>query len=406
MANHTKPKFTTFQEFLDFKKKEDEKFAKSNLNKSLGKVTGLDDSLKRINKQADVTNEEMKGLQGYVDKVKDNARESASDKFFGDFVKTKVKTKMVGDKGDATRFKESKGMTTKDGLDNYKDIGKFDPDTDKISKANYEKNVENLGQKKADSIQKVGDRVAKRNIKKLRRQDLRARKLAKRRGMSPDQAKDFMANRRRRLGQFGKEYLQGLLGNEQNKANIDARYYRKDGSGTIQNQKVLDAEGKDTGRTVDATNPFKGKGLDLKGRGEAQRQVTEDYYSKILPKTDIKLPAYDFKKFIDPNKKTPQDEQQEIVEDKTKKKITEFVDPPKGPPTIEIPNVPSDTVNPTTSESIRARNRIPNSNFLYQGPTEKITDAKRYIRPGGSTFFTEFLKSITPTNTRRKGRRR
>tara|TARA_B100001093_G_scaffold511088_1_gene578247 strand:- start:44 stop:1246 length:1203 start_codon:yes stop_codon:yes gene_type:complete len=366
MANHTKPKFTTFQEFLNFKNKEDEKFAKSNLNKSLSKVTGLDDSLKRINRQADVTNEEMKGLQGYVNKVKDSARKSASDRFFGDFGGTKIKTKMVGDDGDAARFKKSKGMTTKDGLDSYKDIGKFDPDTEKISKANYEKNVENLGQKKADSIQKIGDRVTKRNIKKLQRQDLKARKLAKRRGMSPDQAKDFMRNRKDRFNAAFRNVLLDLTGNEDKKGVIKDRYYRKGGEGTIQNQKVLDAEGKDTGRTVDATNPFKGKGLNLKGRGEAQRKVTEDYYSKVLPKTDIKLPAYDFKKFIDPSNPSPQEVQKEIVDKKKEKEIEKLVDKPAmTTPTFDFSaNAFSDTVNPTTPNLYDNKGNINENSFM------------------------------------------
>ena len=98
--------------------------------------------------------------------------------------------------------------------------------------------------------------------------------------------------------------------------------------------------------------------------------------------------------------------QKKIVEKKKEDEIEKIVNPPAGPETkIEIPDVvPTDTVNPTTSESIRARNRMLNSNFL-QGPTDKITDAKRYRRPSGSTFITRFLQSITPTNTRR-GRKR
>jgi hypothetical protein len=313
-----KTKFRTFDEFLDLKHKEDEEFAKSKVNKSLGKVTGLDASLDRINQQADLTNEALKASSGYVDKVKNHARKSAADKKFGDFVDTKISTEQVGDIGDLARYRKSLGKTTKDGLNVFEGQGKFDPDAEKLAQQNYERNVELHGEKFANKERKKAAKQAKRNIKKLKRQDKRATKIARRKGMSKDQAKDFMANRRDRLNNALREGFKGVLGGEQNLDNIKDRYWRKDKSGTIQNQKTKD------GKTIDATAPFQGEGLEQTNRGGTQTRVREAY-DALLPKTNVGLPTYDFKKFTNWTPPTPE----ETAEKNTRENIETSLNPEK-----------------------------------------------------------------------------
>lgn len=314
-----KTKFRTFNEFLDLKHKQDEEFAKSKLNKSLGKATGLDASLDRINQQADITNEALNASSGYLDKVKKHARKSAIEKYFGGGLgTTKISTEQVGDKGDLARYNESLGKKKKDGLNVYKGQGKFDPDAERLAQQNYEKNVELHGEKFADKERKRAQKQADRNIKKLNRQDKRATKVARRKGMSKDQAKDFMANRRDRLNNALREGFKGVLGGEQNLDNIKDRYWRKDKSGTIQNVKTKG------GKTIDATAPFQGEGLEQINRGGTQTQVNEAYKA-LLPHAFRGLPSHDYKRFTSWTPPTPQ----EIAEENTRENIEASLNPEK-----------------------------------------------------------------------------
>tara|TARA_B100001996_G_scaffold46293_1_gene33338 strand:- start:187 stop:1575 length:1389 start_codon:yes stop_codon:yes gene_type:complete len=304
-------KFRTFNEFLDLKHQKDEEFKNSKLNKSLGEATGLDDSLERVKQQGDLTNEALKASSGYLNKLKKNSRQSAADKYFGDFVDTKTTVEQVGDKGDLARYNESLGKKKKDGLNVYEGQGSYDPDAKKLAQQNYERNVELHGEKFANRERKQAQKQAERNIKKLKKQDKRATKVARRKGMSKDQAKDFMANRRDRLNNAMKETFKGMLGLEQDLGSIKDRYWRGDKSGTIQNQRTKD------GKIIDATAPFQGEGLEQINRGGVQNKVTEDYYSKFNDKADKLLPAFDFKKFTEwsPTPKTPVEQRKENTED-------------------------------------------------------------------------------------------
>jgi len=292
---------TLFQQFFEEKAKKDLEFKNSKLNKSLGEVTGLNDSLDRINQQADLTNEALKGSSGYLNELKKHSRQSAVDKHFGDSIGTNINIEQVGDKGDLARYNESLGKKKKDGLNVYENQGSYDPEADKLAEQNYERNVELHGEKFANRERKNAQRQAKRNIKKLKRQDKRATKIARRKGMSKDQAKDFMSNRRDRLNNAMKETFKGMLGLEQDLGSIKDRYWRGDKSGTIQNQKTKD------GKTFDATAPFQGEGLEQVNRGGVQNKVTEDYYSKINDKADVTLPSFTMKEFLknQPPLKTP-----------------------------------------------------------------------------------------------------
>ena len=125
-------------------------------------------------------------------------------------------------------------------------------------------------------------RIAKRTNKRLDRKEGRkndrARNVAIRRGLSPQQAKDFMQNRRNRLNQAMGEFGKGLMGKQQNLGNIEDRMYRKKGTGTLQNMKAED------GSTYDATAPYQGVGPNRTGRGLART-----YYDKITKAKPLDL---------------------------------------------------------------------------------------------------------------------
>ena len=125
-------------------------------------------------------------------------------------------------------------------------------------------------------------RIAKRTNKRLDRKEGRkndrARNVAIRKGLSPQQAKDFMQNRRNRLNQAMGEFGKGLMGKEQNLGNIDKRLYRKKGTGTLQNMKAKD------GSTYDATAPYKGVGPNRTGRG-----LAKTYYEGLVKTKPLDL---------------------------------------------------------------------------------------------------------------------
>ena len=110
----------------------------------------------------------------------------------------------------------------------------------------------------SDNQSKLSKRVADRQALKSFRKNKRAEKVAVRKGMSPEQAKDFMQNRRNRLnqavGEFGRA---AATGGTMDWSKLDKRLYRKNpkgskGPGTL--QAVSDGDG----GTYDATAPYKG----------------------------------------------------------------------------------------------------------------------------------------------------
>ena len=204
---------------------------------------------------------------------------------------------------------QEQNKTTKNNQDTFldsdgKQVGKFKSEVRDNKSFKGKKNT--LGTDKGNKLDRIEKRVAKRQGQKEERKNYRAAKLAKRRGMSPEQAKDFMQNRRTRLNQAVGEFGKALAtGGQMDWGKLDKRLYRKKGTGTLQNMKSKD------GGTYDATAPYKGtaeKGY--ADRGLARDEV--DTYTKIMgPKVNIK-PA-------DPIKLTafrgPQKEEKETKED-------------------------------------------------------------------------------------------
>ena len=133
----------------------------------------------------------------------------------------------------------------------------------------------------SDNQSKLSKRVADRQALKSFRKNERAEKVAVRRGMSPEQAKDFMQNRRNRLnqavGEFGRA---AATGGTMDWSKLDKRLYRKNpkgskGPGTL--QAVSDGDG----GTYDATAPYKGTpSKNYSDRGKARNKV--DKYEEIL----------------------------------------------------------------------------------------------------------------------------
>jgi len=157
-------------------------------------------------------------------------------------------------------------------------------------------------------------RIAKRTNKRLDRKEGRkndrARNVAIRRGLSPQQAKDFMQNRRNRLNQAMGEFGKGLMGREQNLSNIDKRLYRKKGTGTLQNMKAKD------GSTYDATAPYQGVGPNRTGRGLART-----YYDGLIKTKPLAL---------DPTIKLKDPQNDTETKDKTTKTIENNLEGNKG----------------------------------------------------------------------------
>ena len=183
-----------------------------------------------------------------------------------------------------TKAEEQK-KTQKKGEDIYKDsdgkvVSKLDSKIDTKNKYTGKKNK--LGTDKGNKLDRIEKRVAKRQGQKEERKNYRAAKLAKRRGMSPEQAKDFMQNRRTRLNQAVGEFGKAIAtGGQMDWGKLDKRLYKKDGSGTLQNMKNKD------GGTYDATAPYKGTAAKgYSDRGMARKE--KDGYTKIMgPKVNI-----------------------------------------------------------------------------------------------------------------------
>lgn len=131
-------------------------------------------------------------------------------------------------------------------------------------------------------------RIAKRTNNRLDgkegRKDDRARNVAIRRGLSPQQAKDFMQNRRNRLnqamGEFGRA---AATGGTMDWNKLDKRMYRKNPQGS-KGPGTLQATSDGKGGTYDATAPYQGVGPNRTGRGLART-----YYDKITKAKPLDL---------------------------------------------------------------------------------------------------------------------
>ena len=199
--------------------------------------------------------------------------------------------------------------------------------------------------------------IEERTLAKEYRKNKRAEKLGEKRGLSDQQAKDFMQNRRDRFKQRTGEYLRGLGLSENiiGKGNgVDDRLYRKDGSGTLQNMKRKD------GSTYDATKGFgKGKG--------GTRDEVDQYFDIIQPNREKDLPSEEVKqaKGLVENP-TPE----EAIKAKVEKDVNDLLRPELGlteaykPKIVDVSMPVTDQLNSTLSldmltpnqQNLRAQN--------------------------------------------------
>ena len=217
-------------------------------------------------------------------------------------------------------------------------------------------------------VSKRSKRIEEGNLAKEYRKNTRAEKLGEKRGLSDQQSKDFMQNRRDRFKQRTGEYLRGLglstnIIGEGN--GVDERMYRKDGSGTLQNMKRAD------GSTYDATKGFgKGKG--------GTRDEADKYFDIIQPKREKDITpkgsgeiGYEAKGrngyFGDPNP-TPE----EAIEKNNRKKTTEILTPPKEGTEL------GDKTNDTIPEALADQPKL-NSSNTYSGAAGVYPGENRYI---------------------------
>ena len=191
----------------------------------------------------------------------------------------------------------------------------------------------------SDSMTKKQKRQANRRLMKEYRKNTRAEKLSSKKGMSNQQAKDFMQNRRDRFKQMSTNFVKGLAGLPMD-TKVDKRLMRRDGSGVLQNQ-----IGKD-GKVFDATNPFKGsaeKGFSDSGgsRDEVDTYLDLLRDNKATEKVEIKEP--------DPVVQRNEEQNEEIIENKIKKNIKTPVPQNDGLPNfIGVDNVETGTVGQRT----------------------------------------------------------
>ncbi len=182
--------------------------------------------------------------------------------------------------------------------------------------------------------QKALDKDARKDARRKRR----AQRISDRKLMSEEQAQDFMRNRKDRFNTAFGNVLLDLTGNEDQMKRVKDRYYRKEGSGTIQNVAKLDKDGNPTGETYNAMDPFQFARTRIKA--EKGLNVPKKGYEIIQPKPMADL-TIDIKE--------PEKIQEKIVEKKKEKKIIDLTDPSPGTPTLDTSvNIITDTVNPTT----------------------------------------------------------
>ena len=277
---------------------------------------------------------------------------------------------------------QEQNKTTKNGKDTFLDsdgneVGKFKSEVRDNKSFKGKKNT--LGTDKGNKLDRIEKRVAKRQGQKEERKNYRAAKLAKRRGMSPDQAKDFMQNRRTRLNQAVGEFGKALAtGGQMDWGKLDKRLYRKKGTGTLQNMKSKD------GGTYDATAPYKGTAE----KGYADRGLARDEadtYTKIMgPKVNIK-PA-------DPIKLTAfrsADKEKEEIQN-TKDATTRAVSDP-----IELTKMPDRMkIQEGTAYSATANSTVDNNIFNKDQQAQNL-QRNEQMNQGATkqagTMFSDFL---------------
>ena len=311
--------------------------------------------------------------------LKDYLKESKSGKAYRDFLTnaaTGINTNIsnpnnliVGDKGDVKRSLEKRGSVRS----NIPGAGQSFKQGDETVR--YELDPASTV---SEGNKRLYDRKRRRLEKRDKRRDDRAERVAIRKGMSKDQAKDFMSNRRARFNQMTKEYFKGLIGPEQNADNIEDRYYRKDGSGTIQNTKAAD------GTTYDATAPFQGEGPNYEGRGQ-NRKLIKDNYGKFFDRKIDKLPTIDKRnkftyKPISGNNPTREKVDEKIKDKKDTIKLT-LTDTPTNnfmkflEPGTMISDVRNNQTTPGYNE--------PNQALQFKGPLNPFS-----FDPYGPSFMT------------------
>lgn len=190
------------------------------------------------------------------------------------------------------------------------------------------------------NISKRRQKALDKQMRKDARRKKRAEKIADRKLMSTEQAQDFMRNRKDRFNIAFGNVLLDLTGNEQLEKKIPDRYYRKEGSGTIQNVAKLDKDGNPTGETYDATDPFQ---FSRTRKLANERAVKGPKYRDIIkadPLADLKINITPAK--VDPPKKKedPPKIQKKIVEKKKEEEISNMVNQQPGPVTIDTIGLP------------------------------------------------------------------
>jgi hypothetical protein len=203
--------------------------------------------------------------------------------------------------GEIRTRKQNQNRTDSGDINSYKQGGK---------RANYNAVSKEELANMTPQQRRIAKRTNRRLDRKEGRKNDRARNVAIRRGLSPQQAKDFMQNRRNRLNQAMGEFGKGLMGREQNLSNIDKRLYRKKGTGTLQNMKAED------GSTYDATAPYQGVGPNRTGRGLART-----YYDGLIKTKPLAL---------DPTIKLKDPQNDTETKDKTTKTIENNLDGSQG----------------------------------------------------------------------------
>lgn len=244
-------------------------------------------------------------------------------------------------------------------------------DTDKYADGSeFEKSKDSSGKQS-----KLSKRVANRQAAKAFRKNKRAEKVGIRRGMSPEQAKDFMQNRRTRFNQAVGEFGRALgSGGQMDWGKLDKRLYRKNPEGS-KGPGTLQAVSDGKGGTYDATAPYKGDpAQNYSSRGKGRKLV--DKYEEILG-SKVNIPVVSAKPLdLSPiSTQNPKEEIDKTIEDTTDKVISPIPVVDKGDESITPGNV-SPPLDEGTSESIRARNL--RKNELEK--TEKETDGGRRFR--------------------------
>jgi len=196
----------------------------------------------------------------------------------------------------------------------------------------------------SDQMSKRQKRIANRQLAKEGRKNRRAEKVAERKGMSNQQAKDFMQNRRDRFRQMSTNFVKGLAGLPMD-TKVDKRLMRKDGSGVLQNQIGED------GRVFDATAPFKGSAAKgFSDRGGTRDEV--DTYMDLLRDNQATNPD---------NKVVPiKIEEDDDVVKRNKEKESPAKNPPHDPIPLTEPSKleisggtqMTDQINSTLSDGI------------------------------------------------------